>query len=172
MKVANHRRVLILGLVLFAGLAPLAALVLAPESATGTASLMTRLPAYQKFKCLLCHTSAAPVAGSSELNAFGSDFKANGMVWNETLALLNSDNDRCLNGFELGDENGDGTLDASGPAVERSNPADGSDCSIAVTFQTWGKIKAVFRSELPNYFDEETLYRYRLYGDGDDVHLP
>jgi len=58
-------------------------------------------------------------------NAFGADFKANDSEWDQTLAMLNSDDDRCLNGFELGDENGDGMLDYPGQAMERSNPPTG-----------------------------------------------
>ncbi len=172
MTARGRYRILIAGFVVFAGLAPVAGLLLTPESATGTAGLMTRLPAYQKFKCALCHTSAAPVAGSSALNVFGSDFLANDSGWDQTLAMLNSDDDRCLNGFELGDENGDGRLDYAGQALERSNPADGADCSIALTIQTWGRIKEVFRSEMPNYFEDEDLYRHQRYRDEHDIHFP
>lgn len=172
MTAKQNYKTLFAGLVIAAVLAPLVALVLAPGSATGTADLMTRLPAYQKFKCALCHTSAAPVAGASGLNDFGGDFETNKTVWDQTLALLNSDDDRCLNGFELGDEDGDGRLDYPGQAIERSNPADGADCSIALTIQTWGKIKEVFRSEMPNYLEDEDLYHYQRYGDSDWVHFP
>jgi len=41
-----------------------------------------------------------------------------------------------------------------------------------LTIQTWGKIKEVFRSEIPDYFDEEGFYRYQLYGGGDGFHWP
>lgn len=166
------RKIVIAGLVLVACAAPLLGLLLAPESAVGTAGLMARLPAYERFKCALCHTSAAPVSGLAELNVFGVDFSAAGMEWNPTLAMLNSDDDRCLNGFELGDENGDGTLDYPGQTAERGNPADGADCSIAMSFQTWGYIKEVFRSEIQYYFDEEELSRSQLFGDEEALHFP
>lgn len=165
-------RLLVPCLVLGACLAPLAALVLKPGPATGTMDLMMGLPAYQKFKCALCHTSAAPLVGSSGMNVFGVDFQRNGSVWNETLALLNSDGDRCLNGFELGDDDGDGKLDYAGQSVERSNPADGADCSIAMTFETWGKIKELFRSEMPNYFDDDHLYIDALHEKQRQLHFP
>lgn len=164
-------RLIMAGCVVVASLAPAVAVFLAAGTVSGTPGLMTRLPAYEKFKCLICHTSSSPTAGSSGLNAFGVDFRSNGQVWDQTLAMLNSDGDRCLNGFELGDEDGDGTLDSSGPAVERSNPGDGSDCSIAMTFRTWGAIKEVFRSEMRNYFDDGQV-GYRQLDDEDFSHFP
>jgi hypothetical protein len=165
-------RLVIAGLVLAGCLGPLAAVVLAPEPATGTPDMMARLPAYDKFKCALCHTTAAPVVGSSDLNVFGVDFQENDSLWNQTLAMLNSDDDRCLNGFELGDDDGDGRIDYPGVNVERSNPADGSDCSIAMTFETWGKIKQLFRSELPNYIEDDHLYYDWVYDREQSPHFP
>lgn len=150
----NHRLVLA-GLALVAALAPITAVVLAPGDVTGTNDLMTRLPTYARYRCAICHTSASPVPGSASLNVFGNDFRNNDDVWDLALATLNSDGDRCLNGFELGDEDGDGTVDSAGQTVERSNPADGTDCSIALTRETWGKIKELFRSEMRNYFGED-----------------
>lgn len=144
-------------LVMVACAAPLFALLLTPNPAGSTPDLMSRLPAYQKFRCVLCHASAGPVAGSAGLGSFGDDFAANDKIWDKTLAYKNSDADRCLNGFELGDQNGDGIFDFTGEVVEHSNPGDGADCSIALTIQTWGKIKEVFRSELPDYMDSGDL---------------
>jgi hypothetical protein len=128
-------------------------MLLWPGYVQSTNDEMTVLPAYSKFKCALCHTTADPSTGDAKLNAFGVDFQANGQVWDEALAMLNSDNDKCLNGFELGDKDGDGVFDHPGEIVEHSNPGDSSDCSIALTVQTWGKIKEVFRSEMRNYLD-------------------
>ncbi len=139
-------------IVVLACLAPVAAL-LGPQDAVGTTEFMIELPAYSKYQCALCHTSATPTAGAADLNVFGVDFQNNENIWDATLALLNSDNDKCLNGFEIGDQDGDGVYDYQGQAVEHANPGDGADCSIALTIQTWGKIKDVFRSELPNYLD-------------------
>jgi len=104
---------------------------------------MATLPSSQRFQCRICHVSTQPVPGSSTLNPFGIDFQKNGNIWNSTLALLNSDGDNCANGFELGDMDGDGFLD-SGIDEENSNPGDPTDCSIALTEQTWGKIKELF----------------------------
>lgn len=128
-------------------------MLLWPGYVESTTDQMSVLPAYNKFKCGLCHTTAAPTQGNAELNAFGVDFDNNGRVWDRTLALLNSDNDKCLNGFELGDKDGDGVFDYSGEALEHSNPGDSADCSIALTEQTWGTIKALFRSEMREYIE-------------------
>ena len=151
MTTRKTHRLAIGGFVAAACLAPLAALVFAPGSATSTTDLMLTLPAYQKYKCAVCHTSATPTLESNALNAFGRDFDNNQKIWDRTLALLNSDDDKCLNGFELGDQDGDGAYDYAGQAVEHSNPGDPADCSIALTIQTWGMIKEVFRSELPEF---------------------
>lgn len=154
---AWHR--LAIGAVALAAVAaPLSALLLTPGPAESTPDLMVRLPSYQKFRCANCHESAEPAAGSAGLNGFGDDFLENQKIWDKTLAYTNSDGDRCLNGFELGDQNGDGTFDYAGSVVEHSNPGDGRDCSIALTQQTWGKIKEVFRSELPDYMDVGDLF--------------
>jgi hypothetical protein len=157
MTTKGRHRIGVAGFILAACLAPLAALVLTPDSATSTTDLMSTLPAYQKYKCALCHTSATPIAGSSALNRFGRDFLANEKVWDRTLALLNSDEDKCLNGFELGDQDGDGVFDYPGQVIEHSNPGDGADCSIALSKQTWGTIKEIFRSEIPDYLEGEDL---------------
>ena len=170
-KKAWHR--LAIGLfALVACAAPLFALLLTPDPAESTPDLMLRLPTYQKFRCVLCHTSAEPAAGSAALGSFGDDFTANDRIWDKTLAYMNSDDDRCLNGFELGDQNGDGIFDYSGEVVEHSNPADGADCSIALTIQTWGKIKEVFRSELPDYMDAGDLFSQDHETDGQSPRLP
>ncbi|NIM19044.1 MAG: hypothetical protein GTO51_01515 [Candidatus Latescibacteria bacterium] len=122
-------------------------LVLVPLDAVGTSHFMTYLPAYEKYRCAICHVSAQPTQTSYELNLFGEDFKRNGNVWNQTLANLNSDRDRCSNGFELGDADGDGFPDQPSSPVEHSNPGDPKDCTIAVTEKTWGIIKELFSRE-------------------------
>lgn len=154
------------GFVLVVFLTPLAMLLL-PGHLAGTTDEMVLLPAYNKFKCILCHTSATPGVGAADLNVFGIDFRDNGSVWDRTLALLNSDNDKCLNGFELGDKDGDGVFDFTGEVLEHSNPGDSADCSIALTVQTWGKIKEVFRSEIRDFVDEDDLQ-----GDSWSLHFP
>jgi len=153
MTAKRLHRVAFGGLAIVACIAPVAALFFAPREAESSSELMLRLQTYQKYQCALCHTSSAPVAGSAGLNSFGNDFLANASVWDRTLAYLNSDGDKCLNGFELGDQNGDGVFDYAGQAIEHSNPGDANDCSIALTVETWGRIKEVFRSELPEYMD-------------------
>ena len=54
------------------------------------------------------------------------------------------DGDKCSNGFELGDVNGDGVFDQAGLPQENSNPGDPSDCNIALTERTWSAIKKIF----------------------------
>jgi len=151
-------KVLISGFAAAVFLTPLV-MLLWPGHAESTTEEMVLLPAYSKFRCGLCHTSAEPTSGNADLNLFGVDFDKNGRVWDRTLAMINSDNDKCLNGFELGDKDGDGRFDHPGEPVEHSNPGDSSDCSIALTVQTWGKIKEVFRSEMREYLE--------LIGEGD-----
>jgi hypothetical protein len=124
--------------------APVALLL--PGRVVGTPELMTELPAYNKFQCVLCHTTEAPMPAFHPLNAFGEDFLSNGSIWNETLAVMNSDRDRCPNGFEIGDWDGDGVLEEES-VTEHSNPGDPTDCSIALTRGTWGLIKQLFGNE-------------------------
>ena len=119
-----------------------------PELADGNTTLMQRLPAFSKFQCALCHTSASPTEASFDRNSFGRDFEANGNVWNAALAAKNSDGDRCTNGFELGDIDGDGRPDHGIPGVENSNPGV-PDCTLPVDAVTWGVIKEIFARELP-----------------------
>ncbi|MFH1756233.1 MAG: hypothetical protein ABIA59_11095 [Candidatus Latescibacterota bacterium] len=143
----QHRfayRIAIIGLAIGAFAFPLV-LLLTPQDAGGTDQYMIRLPTYLKFRCANCHATATPDLASKELNLFGKDFMENGFIWNQTLANKNSDKDRCTNGFELGDENGDGLVDQASTTVENSNPGNPDDCSIAISNQTWGIIKEIFR---------------------------
>jgi hypothetical protein len=121
------------------------ALLLLPPKAVGISEYMFRLPTYSKFQCTLCHTVSRPVRGNAPLNPFGDDFKANGDIWSRTLAEMNSDGDKCTNGFELNDMNGDGIPDEPGVS-ENSNPGT-PDCSITLTRQTWGIIKELFSGD-------------------------
>jgi len=139
-------------------------LLLAPEPAGSSDTSMQQLPAFNKFKCLICHSVANPAVPAAPLNNFGRDFQANGNVWDVALAQKNSDGDRCNNGFELGDRNGDGIFDDESEPLEVSNPGDGSDCAIALTQKTWGAIKEVFREqirfELKEYEEDLDFYPY------------
>ncbi|MBI4720395.1 MAG: hypothetical protein HY770_04070 [Chitinivibrionia bacterium] len=116
-----------------------------PGPAAGTPDDLLKLPSYSTFQCAICHSVDRPSSTSAPLNQFGEDYKANGRVWNRTLALLNSDGDQCTNGFELDDLNGDGILDEPGNE-ENGNPGV-VDCTIALTKQTWGIIKSIFSNE-------------------------
>ncbi len=122
-----------------------AGIILYAEQAVSTTEQMLKLPSYSRFQCSLCHTHARPTSSTGQLNLFGEDFQANGNVWNKTLAMMNSDGDKCANGFELGDMNGDGIPDEPGVG-EQSNPG-AQDCTITLTRQTWGIIKELFSGE-------------------------
>jgi hypothetical protein len=111
--------------------------------AGATQVYMQRLPSTTQFRCLNCHTVQDPVAATATLNGFGAAFRDNGLQWNRTLAALRSDGDACSNGFELGDEDGDGRLDAN-VTMERSNPGQ-SDCTLQLTPQAWTALKNLFR---------------------------
>jgi hypothetical protein len=121
-----------------------AVLGMAWASAAGaTSQYMQRLPTSQQFRCLNCHATQDPTAANATLNVFGTAFRANGLQWNRTLASLRSDGDACSNGFELGDEDGNGQPDA-GVTSERSNPGQ-SDCTLQLNEKAWTALKQLFR---------------------------
>ncbi len=114
---------------------------------------MWSLPSYEPARCLSCHLSGEaellkdPTL-ASQLNPFGTDWKAQGRTWGPTIAKLDSDGDQCLNGAELGDFTG---TNWTGPNVEdpnrkhqNSNPGV-ADCTLAeINDRSWGILKAVF----------------------------
>jgi hypothetical protein len=118
-------------------------IVVSAWSAGATPALMQQLPTSSPYLCLNCHTTAAPTTASAGLNAFGSAFRDNGNRWDRTLAVQRSDSDNCTNGFEVGDEDGNGQPDA-GVSQERSNPGQG-DCSLQITPQAWSALKQLFK---------------------------
>ena len=93
------------------------------------------------------HTSYRPFlstgVANAALNSFGLAFKNNGSRWDPNLAAQRSDNDNCSNGFELGDENGDGRAD-QGVTRERSNPGQ-SDCTLQLNDKAWTALKTLFK---------------------------
>ena len=121
-------------------LSSLAVLIGTCGSAWATPLLMQELPSSQVFECRICHDSAAPV--SDDLNGFGEAFRDNGERWDATLAAQSSDADGCTNGFELGDEDGDGELDEV--AAERYNPGS-DDCKLQISETAWGALKKLFK---------------------------
>lgn len=106
---------------------------------------MAQLPASATLGCANCHVSGTSTqAPSVELNSFGKAFKSNGMVWNQTLAAGNSDQDGCTNGVELGDSDGNGEPDEH-QTRQTSNPGAGNDCHPStIDEQTWGALKSLF----------------------------
>ena len=118
-------------------------LVLLGTSAAAWASPehMQKLPTSDRFGCLICHDTLAPE--TADLNVFGVAFENNGSRWDATLAGQSSDEDGCTNGFELGDEDGDGKLD-SNVTLERYNPGN-DDCELQITKQAWSQLKELFR---------------------------
>ena len=118
-------------------------LVLLGTSAAAWASPehMQKLPSSNLFGCLICHETAAPE--TANLNGFGNAFEDNDSRWDATLAAQSSDEDGCTNGFELGDEDGDGKLD-NNVTLERYNPGQ-DDCPLQIRETAWGALKDLFR---------------------------
>lgn len=121
----------------------LASALLYASAAHATSLYMQQLPTSGQFRCLNCHNVQDPSAVSAALNAFGADFRDNGFRWDRTLAQQRSDSDNCTNGFELGDEDGDGRPDPN-VTLERSNPGQ-SDCTLQLTPAAWSALKELFR---------------------------
>ncbi len=111
--------------------------------AGATSALMQQLPVSSPYLCLNCHNVASPTAATAGLNPFGNAFHANGDRWDRTLALQRSDGDNCTNGFEIGDEDGNGQPDV-GVTQERSNPGQ-TDCSLQISPQAWSALKQLFK---------------------------
>jgi hypothetical protein len=111
----------------------------------GTEFDMNKLPVMAPNLCLACHTVDAPSVNDKEMNVFGLDFLANGRVWDLDLAQLDSDNDGCLNGVEVGDSDGDGNPDGN-VTEQAGNPGVFDDCGSGplVDERTWGALKALF----------------------------
>ncbi|MBN2071980.1 MAG: hypothetical protein JW814_11030 [Candidatus Krumholzibacteriota bacterium] len=116
-------------------------LALGAGKISGTEDSMKKLPNHSRYRCAICHVSAEPRQGSSELNLFGVDFLARGGVWSAVLAGEDSDKDTYTNGFEIGDDNGDGVAEIE---PERSNPGDIKEIPSSIDPKTWGLIKSLF----------------------------
>ncbi|MDO9171139.1 MAG: hypothetical protein Q7W29_04825 [bacterium] len=120
-----------------------ALVILNVAAASATETLMDRLPLNARFSCLNCHTVAAPTSATAALNPFGAAFRDGGSVWDNALAVQDSDGDGCTNGAEVGDIDGNGQIDG-GVTEESSNPGD-EDCSASILDEkTWGQLKAMF----------------------------
>jgi len=113
-----------------------------------TEFFIKRLPVTAPNLCLACHDVEAPTAGNAVLNVFGLDFLANGRLWDSNLAQLDSDDDGCLNGVEIGDSDGDGNPDGN-VTEQAGNPGVFDDCGSGalVDEKTWGTLKAMFDGE-------------------------
>jgi hypothetical protein len=112
-------------------------------AAVATEEDMAQLPVVVPNLCLTCHNIMTPMPGETELNPFGADFLDNGRIWSPALAQLDSDEDGCLNGVEIGDVDGDGRADGN---VDRQtgNPGIAGDCTTVVGERTWTALKALF----------------------------
>lgn len=70
--------------------------------------------------CITCHNNPDGGGGCDAppcFNPFGSAFNANGRVWDDTLAMLDSDGDGYSNGIELGDPTGTWRVGDAEPAT-------------------------------------------------------
>ncbi len=88
---------------------------------------VSQLPNGSVVGCASCHVNPS---GGGTLTPFGRDINNNYLVpsgrtgnvqWNAMLAMLDSDGDGVSNGRELGDPDGDGTVDSS---IQVTNPGD------------------------------------------------
>lgn len=105
------------------------------------AYMLQDLPVYAPYDCTSCHFAAQPT--SDDLNAFGRDYRDFG-PWGERLAAMDSDEDGCTNGAELGDIDGNGRADDGVTSVS-SNPGEEGDCTSANPEEiSWGQLKAIF----------------------------
>lgn len=86
-----------------------------------------QLPNGRTLGCASCHVNPS---GGGTLTPFGRDINNNYLVpsgrsgvvqWNAMLAMLDSDGDGVSNGRELGDPDGDGTVDSG---IQVTNPGD------------------------------------------------
>ncbi|MYB58011.1 MAG: hypothetical protein F4X51_16600 [Gemmatimonadetes bacterium] len=86
-----------------------------------------QLPNGSMIGCASCHVNPG---GGGTLTSFGRDINNNYLtqpgrsgqvVWNAMLAMLDSDGDGVSNGQELGDPDGDRTVD---PSIQVTNPGD------------------------------------------------
>lgn len=138
--------------VVFAGLGVI--LTLGVGVSYATEADMLALPSYTRYGCLNCHngsgvTQSFVPAGAEALkmNVFGVAWLNNGKTWDEILASLNSDNDGCTNGFELGDPSGTWRVGQARPIIpvaDQNNPGNASDCALPLNDQSWGVLKALF----------------------------
>ena len=120
------------------------ALAGSPRTAAATEDDLNKLPVTEPFSCATCHVEQDPLLDRT-LNVFGLDFLENGRKWDAQLAQLDSDLDGCLNGFEVGDSDGNGNADIN--VVEQAgNPGLPGDCGAEafVDEKTWGTLKAMF----------------------------
>ncbi len=120
-------------------------MVLMVPSVQATEDYMDLLPMVDPYFCLTCHYAEDPGGGDSSLNPFGIDFDINGRVWDYHLANLNSDEDGCLNGVEIGDSDGDGVIDGN-VTEQAGNPGVRDNCGSGslVDEKTWDALKAMF----------------------------
>jgi len=98
--------------------------------------------------CNFCHEIDEPTPSSHVLNVFGLDFQDPSIgnnAWTSYLAGLDSDDDGCTNGAEVGDVDGNGDAD-NGVTEVSSNPGLAGDCSAASVMDevTWGQLKEIF----------------------------
>ena len=121
----NRRRRTVMKKEIFPALILSAAMIVTAllSPASGKGRDVKQIPNGKKFACAQCHGGSYKTA---DLTSFGRDYKANGFMWNASLAKKDSDGDGKTNGQELGDPAGVWTKGADNPAGAVSNPGDGA----------------------------------------------
>jgi hypothetical protein len=115
-------------------------IVATATAALGHGQYVQRIPNGSVFSCRNCHNE----------HKFQLDFKNNGLKWDKTLALKDSDGDGASNGVELQDPDGKWSQGKADPHIQgwsTYNPDDRTSTPpyAAVEPVSMGRVKALYR---------------------------
>jgi hypothetical protein len=120
--------------------AALSLFLVAASLAYGRNAYVAKIPNGSAFSCATCHTE----------EKFKDDFKNNGLKWNATLAVKDSDGDHASNGVELQDPQGtwsEGKPNPKVPGWNTYNPDSRGSTPpyAAVEATSFGRVRALFK---------------------------
>jgi hypothetical protein len=121
-------------------IAAISAIIVMAPWAFGHSEYVQRIPNGSGYSCNNCHNE----------HKFQQDFKNNGLKWDKTLALKDSDGDGASNGVELQDPEGkwtQGKADPKVPGWSTYNPDDHTSTPpyAPVEPTSMGRVKALYR---------------------------